>query len=150
MHAHTHFHRLTMYPHKAFPQAFTILAHIVYIHYLISKCLWRIVNYNSPRQVSAKNGEILDVVPINTHTMLPKQAIPNEQKSGAWIHHKKAHLIAYTSINDTKISSVYMNCYCLLLSAPKISLRVLSSDSDIGYYIIIESPGPIFQHMMGT
>jgi hypothetical protein len=139
---HVHFHRLTMYPHKAFPQALTILAHKVYMHYLISKCLRRIVNYNSPWQVSAKNGEILDVVPINTHTMLPKQAIPDEQKSPAWRLHTKTNLVPYNNV--TKIFSVYMNCHWLLLSAPKISSRVLSSDSNIGYYIITKSPDPIF------
>jgi hypothetical protein len=47
-------------------------SHEMNIHYLISKCLWWIVNDNGPWKVSSKNGQILDVVPINTYTMLPK------------------------------------------------------------------------------
>ena len=40
--------------------------------YLVSKCLWWVVDDNCARQIASKNGQIFNVITVNANTVFSK------------------------------------------------------------------------------
>lgn len=48
------------------------------VSYLVTKCLWRVVYDHCLGQVTSQNAQLLDVVAVHTHAVLPEESVTNQ------------------------------------------------------------------------